>query len=550
MTSEALKKITRREPVATSQLVELLASNNPEVKILTADYVAHMHSTSGWEDLGLLVTNLLSRDCHDANPAVAGSAVSALAVLQTAQEEALAAILHCLDSPHAKVRQCAAAASLSYSKTHPDVVVSCGLSDRLYSSLRDRDPVVVARCLVALDHILASEGGVVINKSIAHYLLFKRLNDFSDATLETVLKFLRKYNPKDDKERFEMLNPLDTCFQSDYPPVLVAASNLFFQWTSPYPHLRAELVKVIQPAFCKIFLKLTSAETNIMLTNFFKSLGSCTREIFNKHYKDFFIKPSDPNHLKKSKFEIMCLIALPINASEFIENVYPYCSDFNCYADAISCLGGLGQLCTRSRENVLGLLSDLLVSSSVDIVASSLDCLLRVVSCNMLFPESLKNRSTSSVLSQLANPDEPEPLANQTFENVWPRDLSLSITLKNAISQALSRPAILECHPCLVLYVVSTLATVFEDCSITCLEALQAEQHRLPPTAQCLLLTTVARVFLCRPAQCYHMLVRVLRSGVVSSSEEVRDKAFLLYAMLKLGPNAANQLLCGTAQET
>lgn len=45
------------------------------------------------------------------------------------------------------------------------------LVNELYSLLRDQDPIVVVNCLRALEEILAHEGGVVINKPIAHHLL-------------------------------------------------------------------------------------------------------------------------------------------------------------------------------------------------------------------------------------------------------------------------------------------------------------------------------------------------------------------------------------------
>lgn len=45
------------------------------------------------------------------------------------------------------------------------------LVNELYSLLRDQDPIVVVNCLRALEEILACEGGVVINKPIAHHLL-------------------------------------------------------------------------------------------------------------------------------------------------------------------------------------------------------------------------------------------------------------------------------------------------------------------------------------------------------------------------------------------
>lgn len=43
--------------------------------------------------------------------------------------------------------------------------------NELYSLLRDPDPVVMVNCLRALEEILKKEGGVAINKPIAHHLL-------------------------------------------------------------------------------------------------------------------------------------------------------------------------------------------------------------------------------------------------------------------------------------------------------------------------------------------------------------------------------------------
>lgn len=48
--------------------------------------------------------------------------------------------------------------------------------NELYALLRDPDPVVVVNCLRALEEILKDEGGVVINKPIAHHLLNRCAN--------------------------------------------------------------------------------------------------------------------------------------------------------------------------------------------------------------------------------------------------------------------------------------------------------------------------------------------------------------------------------------
>lgn len=49
--------------------------------------------------------------------------------------------------------------------------VDAEVVNELYSLLRDSDPVVMVNCLRALEEILQQEGGVVINKPIAHHLL-------------------------------------------------------------------------------------------------------------------------------------------------------------------------------------------------------------------------------------------------------------------------------------------------------------------------------------------------------------------------------------------
>ena len=43
--------------------------------------------------------------------------------------------------------------------------------DVLYQLLRDKDPQVVSNSISALNEVLASEGGMVVNTKITHYLL-------------------------------------------------------------------------------------------------------------------------------------------------------------------------------------------------------------------------------------------------------------------------------------------------------------------------------------------------------------------------------------------
>ena len=56
---------------------------------------------------------------------------------------------------------------VSNARCLPDAAVV----NELYSMLRDNDPVVMVNCLRALEEILKEEGGVAVNKAIAHHLL-------------------------------------------------------------------------------------------------------------------------------------------------------------------------------------------------------------------------------------------------------------------------------------------------------------------------------------------------------------------------------------------
>ena len=455
-----------------------------------------------------------------------------------------------------QVRRCASAGCVRYSLVHPTAALDTGLSDHLYSSLRDTDPLVVSNCLQALDQLLHDEGGVVINKPIAHYLLSK-LHVYTHSSLETVLHFLKKYTPKDDAEVFDLLNPLDECFKSDNPGVLVESMELFLQWTTTHPNLKSHLITLVQPAFCRIFIN-SSPEICYLLLDFLISLGECVRESFNLHYRYFTLNPNDPSYLKEKKFEVFGLIALPVNVLELMSEVQPYCNDYNSYEDAVKCLGVLGNISDKGRQQVYVILPELLEAASEKIVAVSLECLL-ILSSSVLdeSDQFCGNKTTANVLSSLGSDISLLPsvykrgdtngsvtrdsLSHVTAVRQHIKRISLPEALLEPLTKALSCPVLSDKHPCVVLHVLSTLCDVV-DCCIPCLEQLQARQSSLSLSTQCLLLTTATRVFLSRPAQCYVILCRILQRGITSQHQAVRSQAALVYATLKQGTELTAKL--------
>lgn len=86
---------------------------------------------------------------------------------------------------------------------------------------------MVVQALLVLDRALAQEGGVVVNKKLAQYLLL-RLPHFQPPQLATVLQVLRKYTPKTDTELFTQLSKYLYFFCLWYLPGQGFTMNVFF----------------------------------------------------------------------------------------------------------------------------------------------------------------------------------------------------------------------------------------------------------------------------------------------------------------------------------
>lgn len=124
-------------------------------------------------DLALLAINTLCKDCSDPNPMVRGLALRSMCSLRMpgVQEYIQQPIVNGLRDKASYVRRVAVLGCAKMHNLHGDSEVDGALVNELYSLLRDQDPIVVVNCLRSLEEILKEEGGVVINKPIAHHLL-------------------------------------------------------------------------------------------------------------------------------------------------------------------------------------------------------------------------------------------------------------------------------------------------------------------------------------------------------------------------------------------
>ncbi|XP_058394826.1 AP-4 complex subunit beta-1 isoform X3 [Diceros bicornis minor] len=148
-------------------------------------------------DLALLAINTLCKDCSDPNPMVRGLALRSMCSLRMpgVQEYIQQPVLSGLRDKASYVRRVAVLGCAKMHNLHGDSEVDGALVNELYSLLRDQDPIVVVNCLRSLEEILKQEGGVVINKPIAHHLL-NRMSKLDQWGQAEVLNFLLRYQPR------------------------------------------------------------------------------------------------------------------------------------------------------------------------------------------------------------------------------------------------------------------------------------------------------------------------------------------------------------------
>ena len=151
----------------------MLASHDIIIKKMACLYIVRYAKRQ--PDKILLAVNTLVKDCVDPNPMMRGLALKTLCSLQQEAlvEYAVQPVIKALHDKSAYVRRVAVTSCLKVSQISPSQLTEHGVVDQLYSMIRDSDPVVVSNCLTVLDEILRPEGGIVINRNIAHYLLNK-----------------------------------------------------------------------------------------------------------------------------------------------------------------------------------------------------------------------------------------------------------------------------------------------------------------------------------------------------------------------------------------
>ncbi|KAJ7411639.1 AP-4 complex subunit beta-1 [Willisornis vidua] len=372
----------------------------------------------------------------------------------------------------------------------------CGLS-----LLRDQDPIVVVNCLRALEEILKKEGGVVINKPIAHHLL-NRMPDLDQWGQSEVLTFLLRYKPRSEDELFDILNLLDGYLKSSSPSVVMAATKLFLVLASEYPDVQADVLVRVKGPLLSACMSESRELCFTALCHVRQILASLPGH-FSSHYKKFFCSYSEPHYIKCQKMEVLCELVNDENVQQVLEELKGYCTDVSVELGqaAISAIGNIARTYT---EQCVGILTELLGLQQEHITSAVVQAFRDLA---WLCPQC-----TDAVCQAL-------PGCEDTIQDSEGKQ-ALIWLLGTQGEKVPNAPYVLEDF----------------------VENVKSETF---PAVKMELLTALVRLFLSRPAECQDMLGRLLYYCIEEEMDmAVRDRGLFYYRLLQSGVEEVKRVLC------
>lgn len=331
-------------------------------------------------DVGLLVHNTLRQDFYDPNPNVRNLALKTICCCLSQAEDIEEFINLGLKDASAYVRRTAVLNCITLHSRDSDLFFNRGFIDRLYAMLRDPDPVVVSNSLIALDEILRDEGGVVINRNIASYLL-GHLTNFTEWGLVQILIFLRRYKPKTEDELFDFLNVLDPLLHSSNSAIVIETAKLFLNLLLEMPHLKENVFMRISPKLASFLSNSTNPELLYLILAFMLENLNNFPNVFNHLYRNLFCKYNENPRIKVVKLQIVTQLTADENVHEIIDEITMHCTSPSKTVSnaAIFAVGQIAKLRPAVFEVCIGKLLQLLtveqecLTSQVLHVLQSLD---------------------------------------------------------------------------------------------------------------------------------------------------------------------------------
>jgi len=401
------------------------------------------------------------------------------------------------------VRKTAATGVTKLYHLSPDAVRDNSLTAPLYRLLlEDKDPQVVATCLIAIGEI---DGYASLLDKKHVYSLLNRIKEFNEWSQCAVLELVSRYRPSGSDEIFDIMNLLEDRLQHTNSAVVLATTKVFLQLTMSLPDIHQQVYERIKAPLLTL-ISSAPPEVAYPVLGHLHLLVSRAPLLYADDYKAFYCRYNDPIYVKKIKLEMLTLVAdASTNMYEIVTELSEYAMDVNVplAREAIRCIG---QIALKAED----------VSDIVDRLLQFLE-----MNTDHITAETLK--LTKDLVRRY--PQRAEEFV-RAVESVEPTD----------VGEPGARAALIWILGEYGEYV--QMAPYMLEPLLTHLEEEESPSVRLE------LLCAACKLFFKRPPEMQKMLGAALTAGLADTHQDVHDRALLYYRLLQYSVEEAKRVIC------
>lgn len=469
-------------------------------------------------DLAQMCTNTLVKDSGNEDPMVRGLALRALCSLRLPQmiEYTSEPLRRSLQDGHAYVRKTGVMGILKMYHLNKDEFDKASFNDILYDMLRDPDSSVVTNCILVLNEIMADSGGMALNRAVMLHLL-NRIHEFSEFGILAVLDLVPRYIPANDEEGFQIMNLLDPVLRTANSSAVVATIHAFLSIAdaigkregderdadSPSVDDLKRQVCVRIKASLVTLIASGSSELSYVLLKYADQLIDLCPGIFDDEYRQFYVRYSEPTHIKHSKVRLLAKLANAETAPDIVAELGELVADVD---------ETMGRLAVRSMGSIA--LHDSGGQGAVESIARRLVEMLDFQGIPHVSSEAATAlaglvRRHPNIISVVS-----APLPRALRYITEPSGKSNVIVMLGEYGESIPEaPYALE-------KVIDSYDTIIDDGIKTAL------------------LAATVRLFFLRPPEMQKMLGRLLKKATEdASSQDLHDRALFYYRLLRSSPD-------------
>ena len=288
------------------------------------------------QEIALMAINTLSKDCRivsSPDSKIRGLALRNLCSLRFAgaEEYIHTGILDGINDPDPYVRKTALIGLIKLHKHAPKMVNETNINT-LYELIRDPDANVSINAILALNEILAKEGGIAFNRRMIIYLL-NRIEQYNEFAQSKVFELVAKYTPGSEEEMFNIMDLLDDRLKTSSSTVVLACIKIFLAYTKNNPVVTKQVYARIKDPLITLFGAGEVAGAHeisyCVLSHIHLLVSKGALSEFENDFKTFFCKDDEPVYIRVLKIEVLQMIATENNMFEILGEFGAYISDFH-----------------------------------------------------------------------------------------------------------------------------------------------------------------------------------------------------------------------------